>query len=124
GDMSSREDLSELATFGPFDVVIDDGSHASVHQQLALACLFPHVAPGGLYFIEDLNWQPPALETAGVPQTRSMLRRYVFESPVINVTEANYLTDNVELVHLFDTRGRGPYNRDKRDALGVLKKRV
>jgi len=124
GNMSSREDLSQLVTFGPFDVVIDDGSHASAHQQIALAYLFPHVAPGGVYFIEDLNWQSPALESAGLPQTRIMLRRKVFESPVINATEAKFLTDNVESVQLFDTRGRGPFNRDKRDALGVLKKRV
>jgi hypothetical protein len=79
GDMSSREDLSRLLTLGPFDIVIDDGSHASPHQQIALACLFPHVAPSGFYFIEDLNSQPLALERADVPQTRTLLRRKCFE---------------------------------------------
>lgn len=36
------------------DVVIDDGSHRPDHQQISFATLFPYVAPGGLYFIEDL----------------------------------------------------------------------
>jgi hypothetical protein len=37
-----------------FDVIIDDGSHRPDHQQVSFSVLFPHLAPGGLYFIEDL----------------------------------------------------------------------
>ncbi len=37
-----------------FDVIIDDGSHRPDHQQITLAALFPHLKPGGLYFVEDL----------------------------------------------------------------------
>jgi len=122
GDMGSRQDLSKLYALGPFDIVIDDGSHASAHQQIALACLFPHVVPGGLYFIEDLMWQPPLLERADVPQTRALLRRKSFDSPVITRAEAQFLTENVESIQLFDTRGRGPYCRDKRDALAAITK--
>jgi len=120
GDMSSREDLSQLFALGPFDIVIDDGSHASTHQQIALACLFPHVAPGGFYFIEDLNWQPLALERPDVPQTRTLLRRKCFESPVITSAEAQFLAANVESIQLFDTCDI--YNLDKCDALGLLHK--
>jgi hypothetical protein len=120
GDMSSREDLSQLFSLGPFDIVIDDGSHASAHQQIALACLFPHVKRGGFYFIEDLNWQPAALERTDVPQTRTLLRRKSFESPVITGAEARFLAGNVESVQLFNTRDA--YNLDKRDALGLLTK--
>lgn len=36
------------------DVIIDDGSHRPDHQQITLGTLFPYLAPGGLYFIEDL----------------------------------------------------------------------
>ena len=36
------------------DVIVDDGSHRPDHQQIALSTLFPRLAPGGLYFIEDL----------------------------------------------------------------------
>jgi hypothetical protein len=120
GDMSSREDLSQLFALGPFDIVIDDASHASAHQQIALACLFPHVTPGGFYFIEDLNWQPAELERADVPQTRTLLRQKYFESPVITGAEGQFLVDNVESVQLFDTCDAS--NLDKRDALGLLTK--
>jgi len=46
------------------DLLIDDASHASFHQQLALRELFPCIRAGGYYVIEDLHWQPPHLETA------------------------------------------------------------
>jgi hypothetical protein len=120
GDMSSRQDLSQLFTLGPFDIVIDDASHASAHQQIALACLFPHVTPGGFYFIEDLHWQPSALERGDVPQTQTLLRQKCFESPVITGAEAQFLAANVGSIQLFDTRDT--YNLGKSDALGLLTK--
>jgi len=38
-----------------FDVIIDDGSHRSWHQQLSFKYLFPKVKSGGYYIIEDLG---------------------------------------------------------------------
>jgi len=57
GDQSSREFLDAFvaATGGAFDVVIDDGSHVPSHQRLTFERLFPAVAPGGLYAIEDIE---------------------------------------------------------------------
>jgi hypothetical protein len=72
GDASKPEDMHRLAGAAErFDVVIDDGSHASPHQQLAFKHLFPKVAPGGIYIIEDLHWQSPVFETIipGTPKT-------------------------------------------------------
>jgi hypothetical protein len=37
------------------DVIIDDGSHRSADQLTTLANFFPLLAPGGLYFIEDIG---------------------------------------------------------------------
>ncbi len=37
------------------DLVIDDGSHEPGHQLKTLVKLFPRVAPGGLYVIEDIE---------------------------------------------------------------------
>jgi hypothetical protein len=76
GDLGSHEDLARLAAVAPqFDIVIDDGSHASYHQQLALGGLFRRLAPGGLYVIEDLQWQSPVYEAAlpAVPKTAALL---------------------------------------------------
>ena len=42
------------AEHGPFDIVIDDGSHAYEHQRITYETLFPHIADDGLYVCEDL----------------------------------------------------------------------
>ncbi|HEY2766460.1 MAG TPA: hypothetical protein VGJ13_20985 [Pseudonocardiaceae bacterium] len=44
-----------MAETGPLDIVIDDGSHISKHVIGSFDALFPHVRPGGLYVIEDLQ---------------------------------------------------------------------
>ena len=43
---------------GEFDVIIDDGSHRPMHQQISLVSLYPHLKPGGQYIIEDLHVAP------------------------------------------------------------------
>lgn len=40
---------------GGVDVVLDDGSHVASHQRASFDALFPFVADGGLYVIEDLH---------------------------------------------------------------------
>jgi hypothetical protein len=118
GDMSSRKDLSKLSDYGPFDIVIDDGSHVSTHQQVALASLFPYVVGGGFYIIEDLNWQPQGTEIASVPKTKELLRSRSFCSPAITSSETSFLVDNVRSIELFDDAADSPKN----DALGVIVK--
>jgi hypothetical protein len=72
GDQGIAEDLlAVVPTCSSFDVVIDDGSHASYHQQITMRTLFPYVKSGGLYIIEDLHWQPADLE-ASLPAARKM----------------------------------------------------
>lgn len=57
GDQSSPQDLVLCASKNR-TIIIDDGSHASSHQQITLRELWKIVEPGGLYIIEDLHWQP------------------------------------------------------------------
>lgn len=40
---------------GAFDVIIDDGGHSNLDITTSFDHLWPHVAPGGLYFVEDLQ---------------------------------------------------------------------
>jgi len=55
GDQSDPEILVGLAEeHGPFDIVIDDGSHKNDHILTTFAALFSYVRPGGFYVIEDL----------------------------------------------------------------------
>ena len=44
-----------VAEHGPFDIVIDDGSHVPKHVIASFDCLFPTLADGGLYVIEDVQ---------------------------------------------------------------------
>jgi 23S rRNA U2552 (ribose-2'-O)-methylase RlmE/FtsJ len=44
-----------ISEVGPFDVVLDDGSHDMIPQITSFTCLWPAVNTGGLYIIEDMN---------------------------------------------------------------------
>lgn len=75
GDSGVAADLGAVIANGErFDFIIDDGSHASYHQQLAFVTLFPALNPGGLYIIEDLQWQSPHYESElpATPKTRDL----------------------------------------------------
>lgn len=54
GDQNDARFLAGLAAeLGPFDIVVDDGSHVNEHVRTSFEALFPHVRDGGLYVIED-----------------------------------------------------------------------
>jgi hypothetical protein len=124
GDMANRQFLTAFGRAnGPFDLVIEDASHASHHQQIALGVLFPFVSPGGLYIIEDMNWQPP--EPSGAIKTRELLRRSMednsnsWDTPFMTDVERTYLRSNVAKITLYDSATSAP---DKKDALGIIRK--
>ena len=55
-DQSNIQDLVGIGVrFGPFDVVIDDGSHLWDHQILTLQYMYPFLRPGGYYVLEDID---------------------------------------------------------------------
>ena len=129
GDQGERADLRRFAenAGGRFDLIIDDGSHASHHQQIALATLFPYLADGGLYVIEDLHYQPPHLEIAGIATTRQFLFSLVTRQTGLRLalqqSEFGYLLDNIEHLHFFDSLSPHYPRHVTADALAVLKKR-
>lgn len=58
-DQSDKERLREIVgeSFdGPLDLVIDDASHLYVPTKASFEVLFPLLAPGGLYVVEDWPW--------------------------------------------------------------------
>jgi methyltransferase family protein len=63
-DQSNIEDLTRLSLkHGPFDIVIEDGSHMWEHQITSLRTLFPFVKNGGLYIVEDLQTNYGSLQS-------------------------------------------------------------
>ncbi len=55
-DQSNSDQLRGVnAQHGPFDIIIDDGSHIQSHVMTSFRTLFPLLNPGGIYVIEDLG---------------------------------------------------------------------
>lgn len=111
---------------GQLDVIIDDASHASDHQQITLGTMFPALAPGGLYIIEDLHYQPEDREPPEAVKTADVLRRAEltgeFRGSHLSPAGAAYLDEHVDRVALFDSLVRKTPIRN-RDSLGVLWKK-
>ena len=56
GSQDDRKVLKKAVKWlGQLDIVIDDGSHRSEHQNASLDYLFPLLGEGGLYVCEDLH---------------------------------------------------------------------
>ena len=57
--VGSQADPELLTAFaeqnGPFDIIIDDGSHLNEHVLVSFQTLFPYVRPGGWYVVEDMQ---------------------------------------------------------------------
>ena len=65
-DQSSSEDLALLRDReGPFDIIIDDGSHLSAHQIFTFHEMFHSLKDGGIYIIEDVQTSFWSIDLAG-----------------------------------------------------------
>lgn len=123
GDRAAIAEAIESIRTTP-DIVIDDASHASHHQQNAFLEVFPRLGSGGLYMIEDLRWQPPKLERAGVTRTAKMLRifqnegRFRHSDPAV-AEEFNALAPEISACIVEPAR----YQKAHRDQLAVIHKR-
>jgi hypothetical protein len=124
-DMDARENLAKTAADLPeMNIIIDDASHASHHQQNAFLELFPRLASGGLYIIEDLRWQPESYEKAGITKTAQLFRtfsesrKFTHRDPVIQA-ELSALAPDISGCFVFQVR----YDKKRRDQVAVIHKR-
>lgn len=113
GDAGSAESLNALRdALPPLKLLIDDGSHASFHQQFALAHLFDRVQPGGFYVIEDVHvFHPMDKDLPPVPRTMKLfedfLRTGKLDSPAFSEAQRRFIEANIAqvFVHRSDKGG-------------------
>lgn len=124
-DMEKRENIDDAtSTLDEFDIIIDDASHASHHQQNAFLSLFPKLKSGGLYIIEDLRWQPKAYERDNITKTADVFQGYLADGVFKNTDaeiakEMNTLREDISGCFVFQAQ----YLKRKRDQVVVVHKR-
>ena len=122
-DLESAQAIAQ-AVQGTPDIVLDDATHASHHQQNALRALFARLASGGLYLAVDLRSQPASLEKQGSVKTAALFHDYldtgVFEHPDPSAkAEFNALRADISGCFLFQAK----FRKRRRDQMLVLHKR-
>ncbi len=124
-DMDDRANIAAARAKMPeFDIIIDDASHASHHQQNGFLELFPRLRSGGLYIIEDLRWQPETYEKPGITKTAALFRSFSetrrFAHDDTAVEQAfNALAPQISGCFLFQVG----YDKKRKDQVAVIHKR-
>nr|HMN85917.1 class I SAM-dependent methyltransferase [Bauldia sp.] len=103
---------------GGIDVVIDDGSHVPEHQVASFRVLFPRLADGGVYIVEDLHTNYWRAYGGGVGAPESFI---AFAKAQIDGLHAPYLegADAGRVDRVADLDSIALY-----DSVAVLQKRV
>ena len=113
GDQSIRDDLKKVTPEGPFDIIIDDGSHLIEHQLISFATLFPLLKEDGIYIIEDLHTSHESItyhyNPKGYVNTIKFLEQLkagnIINQPFLNENELTYIKNNTKSVDIIYTRG-------------------
>ena len=88
-DSTDRAQMEEVVQGigGPIQLIIDDGSHHPFDQIATFKTLFPHLASGGFYFVEDVGG------------TRGPLRSRALKAFMELAEGLNYWPKNVSAYH-------------------------
>ena len=144
GNQSNETDMGrvvvELQGGVPFDLIVEDGSHLNRDQQRNLVRLFPLVAPGGIYVMEDLHCsQQPGFDEPkrGMHTSLSVLGRYEqfknatsLQSRYLSAGDAAELHKWIKSVEVVcATPGSAPHawmegRKGCWDITGIIRKRV
>ena len=95
-----------------FDMILDDGSHHMLDQQITLGYLFPILKSGGLFFIEDLhtsladNGFPLYGKVLDIQENRKNTTLYYlmesFNSIYLTQDQNKYLQQNIDYIEIYN----------------------
>jgi hypothetical protein len=115
GDQADQQFLADVeAEAGPFDVVIDDGSHEPSDMKATFEYLYPLMGRNGVYVVEDTHTQQPGDEGSFLEYAKGLTdalnSRYW---PGWNPEMVNDFVRNTRSVHFYESmvvfeRGRSP----------------
>jgi hypothetical protein len=121
GDQSNINDLFQL-TDKQYDIIIDDGYHASMHQQISFKTLWNNVKKGGYYIIEDLHYQPI---NENCIKTRDLFKNILsvknYNTEYINKNEISAIISEIDTIEFYDSMS-SQWGNSVKDALVVIKK--
>jgi hypothetical protein len=121
GDQSIETDLSILND-RMYDIIIDDGYHASKHQQISFKMLWASLKPGGYYIIEDLHYQP---EPEYGMKTKELFENWKagnwVNSEYITSEETTTIRNEIESIDFYDSCSKN-WGNSVKNALVYLKK--
>ena len=91
--------------FGPFDIILDDGSHKTLHQITSFGALYrPALKEGGCYMVEDLHtnyW----IMYSDCPESFIELSKQMIDmlhEPYLENTEKNFRHQHPEAIKKLD----------------------
>ena len=122
GDQSNVTHLQQLQN-KQYDIIIDDGYHASKHQQITFKTLWSNVKSGGYFIIEDLHYQPTP-ETC--IKTRNLLENWKnnnwISSEYISNEEIQKIKPEIESINFYDSQSK-LWGNNAKNAFVYLKKK-
>jgi demethylmacrocin O-methyltransferase len=106
GDPAFLRDMAEQ--IGPFDIIVDDGSHLNKHVLTSFTTLFPYLRVGGIYAIEDLQtsywpgWGGNLPDRAGATSSLGFLKGLIDGLHYREYGRAvSYFDENVVSLHFY-----------------------
>lgn len=126
GDQSDQSLLKKIsAEYGPFDIIIDDGSHINDHVITTFKILFPLMKEGGIYVVEDTQtsyWENFKGDRKNLNNPETMMNYFKSLLDEINYREyldadqvPSYFAQNIKSIHfypnlIFIFKGKNEYN--------------
>lgn len=102
-----REILAEAFAGTELDLVVDDASHLVEPTRATFNCLFPRLAPGAIYLIEDWSWAHSGLGATGQWEHQRPLTAMIFEL-VLACAHRPKVISNVNIFKNYVLVERGP----------------